>query len=102
MSLGRPCFDKFNSYDISLAIELKGAGVEDETLLMVKEYGLMDKVTFTSFTFEYIERIKALDPTARVSWLRSEVTSETLEKLLRIGGEEIAPKAVIVTPELMR
>jgi glycerophosphoryl diester phosphodiesterase len=98
----REFLEKFHSYDISLAIELKGAGVEDETLLMVKEFGIMDKVTFTSFNFEYIERIKALDPAARVGWLCSEVTPEMLEELLRIGGEEIAPKAAIVTPELMK
>lgn len=98
----REFLEKFHSYDISLAIELKGAGVEDETLLMVKEFGIMDKVTFTSFTFEYIERIKALDPAARVGWLCSKVTPEMLEELLRIGGEEIAPKADIVTPELMK
>jgi len=98
----REFLEKFHTYDISFAIELKGAGVEDETLLMVKEFGLMDRVTFTSFTFEHIERIKALDHTARVGWLRSEVTREMIEELLRIGGEEIAPKAVIVTPELMR
>ena len=97
----REFLEKFHSYNISFAIELKGEGVEDETLLMVKEFGMMDKVTFTSFAFEHIERIKSLDPAARVGWLRSEVNREMLEELLRIGGEEIAPKAAIVTPELM-
>ena len=98
----REFLEKFHAYDISLAIELKGEGVEDETLEMVKEFGIMEKVTFTSFAFEYIERIKVLDPVARVGWLRSEVTSEMLEELLRIGGEEIAPKAATVTPERMK
>lgn len=98
----REFLDKFHSYDISFAIELKGEGVEEETLAMAKEYGIMNKTTFTSFEFEYIEKIKALDSTARVGWLIATMTDETVRALLRIGAEEIAPKAQLITPELMK
>jgi len=74
---------------------------EEETLATVKEFGIMDKTTFTSFTFPYIEKIKALDPTARVGWLTSTTDDEAIMRLRTIGGEKMAPKAETITPELM-
>ena len=97
----REFLEKFSHYDIKFAIELKGADVEAETLAMVKEFGIMDKTTFTSFTFDYIAKIKALEPAARVGWLTSATTDEAMEQLLQIGGEEMAPKAELITEELM-
>jgi len=96
----REFLEKFAQYDISFAIELKGAGVEEDTLAMIKEFGLMDKTTFTSFQFDYIKKIKQLDPAARIGWLTNG-SEEDAAKLLEIGGEEIAPKAELVTAELM-
>lgn len=93
--------EKFSRYDIRFAIELKGADVEKETLAMVKDFGLMQKTTFTSFQFDYIKKIKELDKTARVGWLTSSVDDEAMNRLLEIGGEEFAPKAELVTEELM-
>ena len=78
-----------------------GADVEAETLAMAKEFGIMDKTTFTSFTFDYIAKIKDLDPAARVGWLTSATTDEAMEQLLQIGGEEMAPKAEFIPAELM-
>lgn len=94
--------EKFSKYDINFAIELKGADVERETLEMVKEFGIMKKTTFTSFRYEYIKKIKEIDSSARVGWLTSSVDDETINALLEIGGEEIAPKAELVTEELMK
>ena len=96
----REFLEKFAQYDISFAIELKGAGIEEDTLAMIKEFGLMDKTTFTSFQFDYIKKIKQLDPAARVGWLTNG-SEEDAAKLLEICGEEIAPKAELVTAELM-
>lgn len=98
----REFLEKFAQYDIHFAMELKGAGVEAVTLSMMKEFGLMKKTTFTSFQFDYIKKIKELDSTARVGWLVEQVDEETIQKLLSIGGEEIAPKADIITPETMK
>lgn len=93
--------EKFSAYDLSFAIELKGEGVEEETLAAVKESGILKKTTFTSFRYESIQKIKALDPTARVGLLSASTDDKTLKALLAIGGEEIAPKAELVTPALM-
>ena len=93
--------EKFSQYDINFAVELKGADVEKETLEMVKAFGLMNKTTFTSFRFPYIARIKELDKTARIGWLVSSVNNEVIDQLLQVGGEEIAPKAELLSDELM-
>ena len=53
----------------------------------------MNKVTFTSFKFDYIKKIKELDPTARVGWLTFSTEDDDIKRLLDIGGEEIAPNA---------
>lgn len=97
----REFLEKFSSYDIHFAIELKGADVERETIDAVKEFGMMSKTTFTSFKFEYIQRIKELDPSARIGWLVPSVSDGEAQKLLSIGGEELAPLASLITKELM-
>jgi len=97
----REFLEKFSQYDIQFAIELKGECVEEETLDMIKEFGILDKTTFTSFNFDYIEKIKKLNPKARVGWLIGEVTDEDIKRLLGIGGEELAPKAEYITKEVM-
>jgi len=97
----REFLEKFSGYDIKFAIELKGANTEAAALSLVKEFGIMEKTTFTSFTFEFIKNLKALDKNARVGWLVVDVDDEKTELLKSIGGEEIAPKASNITEELM-
>ncbi len=97
----REFLEKFACYDIHFAIELKGEGVEAETLSLIKEYGVIGKTTFTSFNFEYIKKIKEIDPSARVGWLTENPGEQEIEKLLRISGEEMAPKAEYITEDLM-
>ena len=97
----REFLETFAQYDICFAVELKGKDVEKETLDMVRSFGIMDKTTFTSFEYDHIKKIKELDPTARVGWLTASMEDETLSRLLEIGGEEIAPKADLITEALM-
>ena len=97
----REFLEKFAHYDIRFAIELKGVGVEEETLDMVREFGVMEKTTFTSFSFDRIKKIKELDLRARVGLLTS-APQEALELLHRIGGEELAPKADLITEDAIR
>ena len=98
----REFLEKFSDYGISFAIELKGEGVEEDTLKMIKEFGCFERTTFTSFEFEYIKKIKTLCPEARVGWLVVEGTEEEIQQLLSIGGEEIAPKADAITADTVK
>ncbi len=95
----REFLEKFSAYDISFALEVKVEGVEEGMLALAKEFGIMEKTTFTSFLFPCVEKIKALDKTARIGWLTETADEAAVEKLLKIGGEEIAPKAALMTAE---
>ena len=89
----------FAHKDLTFAIELKGEDVEKATLAMIKKFGVFDRTTFTSFKFDYIKKIKELDPSARVGFLTQNTCEEHIEQLISIGGEEIAPKANEITEE---
>ena len=93
--------EKFAFYDIQFAIELKGVGVEEETLSMVKEFGIFEKTTFTSFNFDYIKKIKELDKNARIGWLTKNPGEKEIQELLNISGEEMAPQAEYITEDMV-
>lgn len=95
----REFLEKFSAYDIAFALELKGEGVEEGTLALAKEFGIMERTTFTSFHFDYVAKIKALDRSARVGYLTARADEAALQELASIGGEEIAPKAALLTGE---
>ena len=94
--------EKFSFYNIRFAIELKGVGVEEETLSMVKEFGILEKTTFTSFNFDYIKKIKELDKNARVGWLLKNPGEKEIQELLDISGEEMAPQAEYITDDMVK
>lgn len=98
----REFLEKFASYDINFAIELKVEGVEEETLAMVKEFGILNNTTFTSGIFACIKRIKELDETARVGWLVLRVDEGKPEMLQSIRGEEMAPYAEYLTEDIVK
>ena len=98
----REFLEKFSRYDISFAIELKVGNIEEETLGLVKEFGIMHKTTFTSFEFDYIRKIKVLDKYARVGWLVSSVSDNTVAQMKTICAEEIALKADLITEDFVQ
>lgn len=95
----REFLEVFSAYNIHFAIELKVPGVEEDTVALAKEFGIMDRTTFTSFEFECIRKTKEVCPEARVGWLIAKPTEENLEALKAIGGEELAPVATEITEE---
>ena len=95
----REFLGKFSQYDIKFAIELKGEGVEEESLSLIKEFGILEKTTFTSFKLEYLKKMKELENSARIGFLVKDPSKQDINDLLSIGGEEIAPKAENVTQE---
>lgn len=87
----------FSRYDIRFAMELKGPDVEQDTLALIRKFGIQNRTTFTSFQFPYIEKIKQLDKMARVGYLTENTDQNKINQLLSIGGEEIAPRANEIT-----
>ncbi len=85
--------------NLTLALEIKQDGIEKDVIDMVLKFGIENNVTITSFEFEHIRRTKELLPSLRVGYLIGGITDEIVEKLKKIGAEEICPKAELLTAE---
>ena len=89
----------FACHDITLAIELKADGIEEEVAELIFRYGAQDKVVVTAFELERIRRMKQCAPSLRVGYLTRTVDEDVIRSLLAMGAEEICPIGREVTPE---
>lgn len=85
-----------------IALEIKADGLEKTVISALEAHDLADRCVVTSFELEYIERVKALDPTQKIGLLTDDVNDGTVAALKRIGAFQICPKACLLTPELVR
>ena len=101
-----PTFEEFlqtfSQYNISFAIELKQADTEEDVIEMAKKYGITDRMTVTSFNFDYLKRTKEIDSSIRIGWLVPDPGETEIKKLKEIGGEEMAPEAKYTTEESVK
>lgn len=95
----REFLECFASYPISFALEIKEADLEKDILAMVREFGIADRTTITSFEFEFLKKVKEIDPSIRIGWLTELPEEKDLQALLAIGGEEICPHTKQITAE---
>lgn len=91
----------FSFRDIAFAIELKQSNIEKETIDMIEKFNMCEKVILTSFDFENIRRAKMYCPKYKVGYLTSIVNDNTIEMMKEIIGEEICPKAEIITKDMV-
>lgn len=68
--------DWFKTTDLTLNLEIKNGaipirGIEEELLVLVKDYQLLDRVIFSSFNHPSVKLLKELDPEARCAILYS-------------------------------
>lgn len=92
---------RFSGYDISFAIELKFGGYEKQVIDLCIKHNIVHKTTVTGFSFDCIKNVKAIDKNISVGWLIKNPTQQDIQALLDIGGEEMAPQASCITPELV-
>jgi glycerophosphoryl diester phosphodiesterase len=92
---------KFAFRDITFAIELKGAGVEEDTALLLRKYGLEKKAVVTSFSLDYLRRFRSFAPEFQIGLLTNSTENSLLEELQALGAEEYCPEAARMTPELV-
>ncbi len=90
-------FEFIKELDLTLALEIKQDGIEADVIDMVLEFGIENRVTVTSFEFDHVRRIKEIYPSLRVGHLIGKVTDDTIARLIKIGAEEICPKAELLT-----
>lgn len=89
--------DFFNN-DLTYAIELKVLGIEQEVLEIVNKYKTHENIYITSFIYDALSNIRKIDSNIKLSWLIEErINKDNIEKLLRIKGNQICPKADFIS-----
>ena len=89
----------FGFRDLTFAIELKESGFEKEVIELLDKYEMCEKTVITSFIFDCIKECKRLAPRYKVGWLNYDFGEEEIENFSAIGGEQLCPQAVNITPE---
>lgn len=83
---------------LTFAIELKQEGIEKDTLEIIKKYAIHDNIYITSFEYKSLENMRKIDLNIKLSWLiKEKINKDNIEKLLKINGSQICPKAEYVT-----
>lgn len=91
----------FGHKKLQLALEIKQLGVEEQTLRCIDKQGCIDSVTLTSFIWESIEAVRALNDSVAVGYLTGEITPETLDRLEHIHVGQICPRVDLVDEATM-
>lgn len=93
--------------DLKLNIELKTGvffypHIEQKVVDMVAEYGMQDRVWYSSFNHYSIKEVKRLQPNAKTGLLYSDGIYEPAEYAKRLGAEAVHPNHVnLQYPQLM-
>lgn len=91
---------EFLSKDLTFAIELKSENIERQTLDIINKYKVHDNIYITSFDYNILEEIRKIDSKIKISWLIKEnINKSNIEKLLKINGNQICPKADCISKE---
>jgi glycerophosphoryl diester phosphodiesterase len=87
-----------------LHTELKGraANLASSTVDLIRQYGMVEHVTVTSFQYPRLAEARAYAPELPTGWLVTEVSDETITQAQALGLTQICPKADRVTPALVR
>jgi glycerophosphoryl diester phosphodiesterase len=68
----------------------------------VRQHGMADQVTITSFQVTRLEEARACAPELPTGWLVPEVSDAVIARARALGLTQICPRADAVTPELVR
>lgn len=91
---------EFLPKNLTFAIELKSEKIEKETLAIIKKYAVHDQIYITSFDYHLLENTRKINPNIKLSWLiERKITKEAIQKLQKIRGTQICPKATSVSEE---
>lgn len=88
---------EFLNKNITFAIELKEVGIEKETLEIINKYKTHNNIYITSFLYETLENVRNINKDIKISWLIEEINNENINKLQKIKGNQICPRATTVT-----
>jgi glycerophosphoryl diester phosphodiesterase len=88
---------------LHLHIEIKARAerLSQGTVDLVREYGMADQVTITSFQKTRLQEVRAYAPALPTGWLVAEVSDAVIMQARALGLTQICPPAHMVTPELV-
>ena len=89
----------FGAKNLNFAIELKAKGVAEDTVKMINELGLKNKVVITSFDYEELLAVKKVAPDFKIGYLTWQIDDDLINKMLADGFYEICPRDDFVTTE---
>ena len=87
----------FGRRGLTLALEIKQAGIEKDCLDCVNRLKCRNDVIFTSFLWESILEMRKLDGRIRLGYLTRDITQEILDQLSKNGIQQICPQISRVT-----
>lgn len=91
---------EFLNKELTFAIELKVLGIEKEVLEIINKYKVHNNIYITSFIYDALENVRKIDSNIKLSWLIEErINKDNIEKVLKINGNQICPKADLITKE---
>jgi glycerophosphoryl diester phosphodiesterase len=87
-----------------LHAEIKGRSphLARRTADLVRQHGMVDGVTVTSFQIGRLEEVRAHAPELATGWLVAEVNDAVIARARHLGLRQICPRAGTVTAELVR
>ncbi|NMA95011.1 MAG: hypothetical protein GX974_03135 [Clostridiales bacterium] len=81
----------FGRKDIIFAIELKASDIEKNALELVRKYGVREKVTITSFNYEYLRNVREIDENIDIGYLVRKIDKGIIDILIEMKGNQICP-----------
>jgi glycerophosphoryl diester phosphodiesterase len=88
---------------VHIHTEIKGRStyLSERTADLVRQHGMIDQVTITSFQRVRLGEIRAYAPELVTSWLLAEVSDAAIAQARTIGVRQICPRADTVTAEMV-
>ena len=85
---------------MEVMIEFKITGVEAEVLDCVHSYGLQSRANYGSFTLSVIDKIKALEPSAKTVYImnKADVLNKVVKNPEKYSADFISVSSAILTP----
>ena len=85
---------------MEVMIEFKISGVEAEVLDCVHRYGLQSRANYGSFTLSVIDKIKALEPSAKTVYImnKTDVLNKVVKNPEKYSADFISVSSAILTP----
>lgn len=89
---------------IKVNIEIKSAGCEEKTVELINKFGMKDSILVTSFNFDYIKKIKELDPGIRTGALVDDLSGpEEIDEIIKTcAPDALNPRYLFVDKSIVR